>query len=246
MIIWVFEAAAASVAPASRPHLVLTRVHLVFCDGVQVYLTLAGGVLVAALGSVVHLYLHLGGLLSTLVCLGSLVWLASESSKPSTPEEDQKRLGIFALFTFAQGLTLGGLVEMFFILNRPELLTTTLLATVAVFASFSLAAMSAKQRSMLFLGGVLGSGVSILMVMSLVNMFVRSSFLFSVELYLGLAIFVLYVCFDTQLIIAMATAGSNDFVWHAAMLFVDFVGIFVRIAIILLRNADGKKKSNRR
>lgn len=48
--------------------------------------------------------------------------------------------------------------------------------------------------------------------------------------------------FDTQLVVEKASLGDRDFAWHAMELFIDFVGIFVRICIILLRN---KQKGDR-
>ena len=47
-----------------------------------------------------------------------------------------------------------------------------------------------------------------------------------------------YVIFDTQIIVEKASLGDRDFAWHAMELFIDFVGIFVRICVILLRNSE--------
>ena len=54
-----------------------------------------------------------------------------------------------------------------------------------------------------------------------------------------------YVVFDTQLIVEKADQGDRDFAWHAAELFIDFVGIFVRICIILMRNRDQGRGSSK-
>lgn len=52
--------------------------------------------------------------------------------------------------------------------------------------------------------------------------------------------------FDTQLMVEKATLGDRDFAWHAAELFIDFVAIFVRICIILLRNRSGRHSREKR
>lgn len=60
------------------------------------------------------------------------------------------------------------------------------------------------------------------------------SFHHSQQLYFGLMIFLGYVVFDTQSIIESAHHGDLDYVKHSLVLFVDFVGILVRILIIMV------------
>ena len=51
--------------------------------------------------------------------------------------------------------------------------------------------------------------------------------------------------FGPQMIIEDAHAGRKDFVAHALDLLIDFVAIFVRLLIILSRNAEKKERKNR-
>ncbi|KAJ1473897.1 hypothetical protein T484DRAFT_1834450 [Baffinella frigidus] len=62
-----------------------------------------------------------------------------------------------------------------------------------------------------------------------------------------------YIVFDTQMIIEEASQPAHlqrkDFVSHALELLIDFVAVFVRLVIILMRHADKSKRpqnNNRR
>lgn len=58
-------------------------------------------------------------------------------------------------------------------------------------------------------------------------------FFFQSYLYLGLALMSGFVLYDTQLIMEKRRAGDKDFIAHSVDLFVDFIGIFRRLLIIL-------------
>jgi len=106
---------------------------------------------------------------------------------------------------------------------------------------FSASALFAERRSLLFLIGLLSSGLSLMLLLSLVNIFFWSSTLYSIQLYLGLLVFCGFVMFDTQLIIEKAALGSRDYVAHSLELFLDFVNIFVRLVVILSKKAKDIK-----
>lgn len=123
--------------------------------------------------------------------------------------------------------------------------------TCAIFVSFSASAVLSQRRSYMFLSGILASAMTCLCVLRLGSFFFgRSAGLYDLELYGGLMIFSGYVLFDTQMIIEKAGAGDFDEVKHALDLFLNLLQIFVRILIILIKNAqkgeEKKEKSKKR
>merc|ERR1711966_82330 len=122
---------------------------------------------------------------------------------------------------------------------------TALMGTCTIFACFSAASMLAKRREFLYLGGMLSSAISMLFMARFLNMMMGgflSSGLYAIELYGGLCMFMLYIVFDTQMIIEDAHQGRSDFVAHAMQLLIDFVAIFVRLLIILTQNAEKRER----
>jgi hypothetical protein len=154
-----------------------------------------------------------------------------------------QRLLLLSAYGFFQGVGLTPLIQLAAAVS-PSLILSALLATSVIFLVFSVAALLSPRREFLYLGGILGSLVSVMFVLSLGARFglLPSHLVFNITLYGGLAIFMLYIVVDTQLIMEKFAHGDRDAAWHAAMLAVDFVAIFVRVLIILMQNAEKNKR----
>ncbi|XP_030631983.1 probable Bax inhibitor 1 [Chanos chanos] len=209
----------------------------------NVYASLAMAMFVAAAGAYVHVVTRLfqGGLLSMLGSLAMMGWLAMT---PHNPQTEKKRLAILAGFAFLTGVGLGPAMDYVITIN-PSIILTAFLGTSVIFVCFTLSALYAQRRSYLFLGGTLMSGLSILLLVSFLNMFFGSITLFKAHMYLGLAIMCGFVLFDTQLIIEKAEMGDKDYIWHCVDLFLDFVTIFRKLMVILAMNEKDKKKEKK-
>jgi FtsH-binding integral membrane protein len=146
-------------------------------------------------------------------------------------------------FAFFEGVGIGPLINHVIDIDQ-QILVVAFLATAAVFVCFSLAAIFAKERSYLYLGGVLSSALAVMSLISLFNIFIRSHVIPWTLMYGGLIVFSLYVVYDTQLIIEKAKFGNYDYVNHSLVFFMDFASIFIRILIILTEKSRKKKKKN--
>ncbi|XP_004511734.1 bax inhibitor 1 [Cicer arietinum] len=209
----------------------------------QVYLTLCFAVVAAAVGTYVHVLFNLGGFLTTIACVGTSVWLLS-----TPPFEERKRLTLLMAAALFQGASIGPLIDLAIQID-PSLIFSSFVATALAFGCFSGAALVAKRREYLYLGGLLSSGLSILLWLHFASsIFGGSMAIFKFELYFGLLVFVGYIVVDTQEIVEKAHFGDLDYVKHALTLFTDLVAIFVRILVIMLKNSGERteKKKKRR
>lgn len=80
---------------------------------------------------------------------------------------------------YISGLGIGPLLE-YVIHVDPSIIPTAFLASTLVFTSFSLSAIFAERGKWLYLGGTLMSLLSVLMLMSLANLFFGSDLIFKV------------------------------------------------------------------
>jgi FtsH-binding integral membrane protein len=198
--------------------------------------------LAAAAGGYVHVFTNImqAGLLTV---LGSLGLLFALYMTPHQPENQGKRMAYLIGFAFLTGIGLGPVMEVVTMIDS-TIVPTAFLATAVIFICFTLSALLSNQRQWIFLGGILFSGLSCLMLLSLSNLFMRSQMLFEVNLYLGFFIMCGFILYDTQLIVEKRRRGDNDYIWHCVDLFIDFVNVFRRLMIILA-NKENKKKNRR-
>jgi Bax inhibitor 1 len=167
--------------------------------------------------------------------------------------QGKTKLMAFGVVAALMGVSVAPLVNLAIEVD-PTIVTTAMLLTAVVFASFSIIATVTSDRPMLWLGGALSSAIGWMMMASFINWFFRSQLVFmGIQVYGGLVLFSLYVIYDTQVIIsraeALSAAGqlSFDSAIHGALqLFTDLMAIFVRILIILLKNSSKKEKKRER
>ncbi|GLT91133.1 hypothetical protein SLE2022_090360 [Rubroshorea leprosula] len=209
----------------------------------KVYLTLCCALVASAVGVYLHLLWNIGGILTTIGCFGSIAWILA------TPQcQEQKRVALLLASAAFQGATIGPVIELAINIDT-GVLVSAFVGTAVAFGCFSAAAMLARRREYLYLGGLLSSGMSILLLLQFASYFFGgSTALFKIEMYFGLLLFVGYIVVDTQEMIERAHLGDKDYVKHALLLFTDFVAVFVRILIIMLKSSmekDEKRKKKR-
>lgn len=181
------------------------------------------------------------GILSAIVGAGLMLMLIAT---PDNGKNTNLRLGYLLGFGLTSGMSLSPLLEYVSFID-PSIIVTALLGSTLVFVCFSIAAMLAERGSWLFLGGTLMTLLTSMSLMTLVNLFMQSHFLYQAHLYLGLMLMCGFVLFDTQLIIEKRRMGSKDFVQHALELFIDFIGMFRRLLIILSQKEEQNRRRKR-
>lgn len=206
----------------------------------NVYSSLSIALLLAAAGTYVNLVFRfsIGGFLGAIVSVGLLMAIFMT---PHAPQNVQKRMLYLFGFSFMTGLSFGPLIEAVIAID-PSIIATAFTATGLIFVCFTLASLVTNDRKFLYLGGILMSALSYLLLMSFINIFFGSRLIYEVELYVGFGVFCLFVLYDTQLIVEKARRGDNDYIWHCVDLFVDFVSIFRRLLVILASKEEKKKR----
>ena len=215
---------------------------------IRVYALLTVGVVTAALGCYADMhYLHYGSVTTALI--GAFLFGLARSGVTATPKENSVGIALFLLACGIEGMSLSPIIHTAYH-YYPQALMTALLSSLAVFASFSAAALIAKRREFFYLAGILGTVVSVLSLVSFTNIFLRSGALLDIQIYGGLAMFVAYILLDTQVMIERFENGSHyartNFVRPACDLFGDLVGVFIRLLIILMKKAERRGQQSRR
>lgn len=155
------------------------------------------------------------------------------------------RYALLYIFGFANGWGIGPILRQLLFVD-PSVPMLALTGTAVIFLSFTVTAFMTERRSQLYLGGFLGSAVSAMLVMGLLNTFIGSESLFNAEMYLGLLVLSGYVVYDTQVMVEMAEQRQYDVPRDSLNLFTNLFGIFFRLLIILARQNQERDRRRRR
>lgn len=191
----------------------------------------------AAAGSIVHLSgLYEAGLLSAFGGLGLVIALVFT---PDNGKNFNQRLAMLLGFGALTGHSMGLLLQFAIFLN-PSIIVTALMGTTMIFVCLSVTALFARRGQYLFLGGMLMSVLSTMLLISLSNLLFRSQIVNDINLYLGLIVMCGLVLYDTQVIMEKCRLGNKDAIQHALDLFYDVVSIFRKLLIILMQKVSPK------
>eukprot|EP00316_Scyphosphaera_apsteinii_P024184 CAMPEP_0119311290 /NCGR_PEP_ID=MMETSP1333-20130426/22024_1 /TAXON_ID=418940 /ORGANISM="Scyphosphaera apsteinii, Strain RCC1455" /LENGTH=318 /DNA_ID=CAMNT_0007315635 /DNA_START=22 /DNA_END=978 /DNA_ORIENTATION=+ len=208
----------------------------------KVYATLATGIGIAAGASLFTMATPLVGVHPLIPGLLSIAPLMGLMYTNKHTHSATLRAGLFAAFTGLSGMSLAPLIKMALFIN-PVIVPQALLLTTGLFGTMTALSLFAKPGTMLRLGVPLGAGMIMLFAAGIGAMFVPVTsawypLLHNVYMYGGLAIFTLYVAFDTQKMINEFEMGEDDHLKHALDLFINFKAIFTRILFLLMGRGD--------
>lgn len=203
----------------------------------KVYSALTLTLMAAAAGSILAIYVPiLGNAFVNLIA--GLYLICSLANRQGTNRE---RLLKMLAFGGVSGAGLRPLLDLTIRVN-PNIMPTAFILCSSIFICFSLMSLMTKQRSMLYLGSMLGSALSAMFWISISNMFIGSSGLSDLTLYGGVMVMSGFVCYDTQMIVARYEMGDRDFIYHSLDLFLDFISLFRKLLIILTKKEENKKR----
>ena len=174
----------------------------------------------------------IGIILVEFIMVGALAgWVSRMSANTATL--------IFVLYSALNGLTFAGL----FVVYTSESIASTFFITAGTFGVMSFYGYTTKSdltqwKNILFMG-LIG-----LILASVVNIFMQSSFLYWVTTYMGVLIFVGLTAYDTQKIKNMNIIGNEgtdedkkESIMGALTLYLDFINLFLYLLRIF-----GKRK----
>jgi uncharacterized protein len=141
-------------------------------------------------------------------------------------------MAMFLVYAALNGLTMAAI----FLVYTRSSIASTFFVTAGMFGGMSLYGYSTK-RDLSSIGNLLVMALIGFLLASIVNIFLRSTAIYWITTYLGIAVFVGLTAWDTQKIKRMTALGAGEeqagriAIMGALMLYLDFVNLF----LLLLR-----------
>lgn len=171
-----------------------------------------------------------------IVEFGLVLWLSARAMQMNT---GTARL-VFLGYSFLNGVTLSSI----FLVYTLGSLGTTFAVASGTFLFFAVYGLTTK-KDLTSLGNLAVMGLIGVVIASVVNLFLKSTTLMWISTFIGIAVFMGLIAWDTQKLKAIHAAGheSEDFkskavILGALALYLDFVNLFILLLRIFGRQRD--------
>ncbi|MBI4432191.1 MAG: Bax inhibitor-1/YccA family protein [Candidatus Omnitrophica bacterium] len=212
----------------------------------RVYLWMAGGLVVSAAASfwllsqpnLLRAVFTNSALLIGLVIaeLGLVIWFSAAAMRMSVAMGST----LFLAYSFLNGITL---TSIFLVYTGVSVLTT-FAVTAGTFFFFSLYGATTK-KDLTGVGGLAIMGLIGVIIASIVNIFLKSSALMWVTTFIGIAVFLGLIAYDTQKLKAIRATGCENAeaekrvaILGALTLYLDFINLFILLLRIFGKRRD--------
>ena len=220
-------------------------------DKTQKHLTkVYGNVMMCALVCAAAMWINahtiLSGFFVTILTTLGMGYLMYKVSSPYLSEGE--RMGYMWAVAFSMGFLVGPAMHHIAEVH-PGIISTALAITGVMFASFSAISIYSKRRSFLFLGSLITSMISCMLMYRFTCWITGFGSSIDTLGYLLFTLFIacMYVIYDTQMIIERCeTYGDRDVPKHTLILFMDLFDLFIKIVQVLLELQDKKDKKKKR
>lgn len=161
--------------------------------------------------------------------IGLVIWLSAAAMRLSAAAAS----AMFLAYSFLNGVTLCSI----FLVYTGGSIATTFAITAGTFFFFSIYGLTTK-KDLTGIGGLAMMGLIGVIIASVVNIFLKSSGLMWVMTFVGIAVFLALIAYDTQKLKAMHAMAAHDeqmgkkvAILGALALYLDFINLF----LLLLR-----------
>ena len=168
--------------------------------------------------------------------IGLVIWLSAAAMRLSAATG----LVMFLVYSFLNGVTLSSI----FLIYTGGSIATTFVITAGTFFFFSMYGLTTK-KDLTGVGGLAMMGLIGVIIASVVNIFLKSSGLMWVVTFVGIAVFLALIAYDTQKLKAMHAMAANDeetgkklSVLGALALYLDFINLFLLLLRIFGRGRN--------
>ncbi|MHB1566695.1 MAG: Bax inhibitor-1 family protein [Acidiferrobacter sp.] len=161
-------------------------------------------------------------MIAAFISLFAVQWTGGRNSPMAVP--------LVFIFTGLMGLSLGPVIALYMRLaNGPTIVAEALVGTAVIFGSLSVYALISR-RNFSYMGGFLMTGLVIVVLASIANIFLHMAILQMVVAGMALLVFSGLVLFDTS---RMIHGGETRPVIIAVSLYLDVLNIFMALLEIL-------------